>query len=57
MPVALSDVVMKLLAKAPEYRYQTAAGLVADLQQCLSWKPPAASSRSRSARMTPPTAC
>ena len=31
---ALSDVVMKLLAKAPEERYQSAAGLADDLRAC-----------------------
>lgn len=34
IPVAISDIVMKLLAKAPEDRYQSAAGLVADLRWC-----------------------
>ena len=36
LPVALSDVVMKLLAKTVEARYQTAAGLVGDLRQALA---------------------
>ena len=36
VPAALSAVVMKLLAKAAEERYQTAAGLAADLRRCLS---------------------
>ena len=36
MPEALSAVVMKLLAKAAEARYQTAAGLEADLRSCLA---------------------
>jgi PAS domain S-box-containing protein len=35
VPVPLSDMVMKLLAKAAEERYQSAAGLAADLSQ---WK-------------------
>jgi serine/threonine protein kinase len=35
LPAALSDVVMKLMGKAAESRYQTAGGLVADLRQCL----------------------
>jgi predicted ATPase/signal transduction histidine kinase/GAF domain-containing protein len=34
-PRALSAIVMKLLAKSPEERYQTAAGLEADLRRCL----------------------
>jgi predicted ATPase/signal transduction histidine kinase/tRNA A-37 threonylcarbamoyl transferase component Bud32 len=32
LPEALSRLVMKLMAKAPEHRYQTAAGLAADLR-------------------------
>jgi PAS domain S-box-containing protein len=35
LPRMLSALVLKLLAKAPEQRYQTAAGVVADLQACL----------------------
>jgi predicted ATPase/signal transduction histidine kinase len=35
VPRALSDIVMKLLRKAPELRYQSAAGLAADLRHCL----------------------
>ena len=35
VPEALSAVVLKLLAKTPEERYQTAAGLEADLRRCL----------------------
>jgi PAS domain S-box-containing protein len=35
LPIALSDVVMKLLAKTAEARYQTAAGLASDLRHCL----------------------
>lgn len=34
LPVALSDVVMKLMAKNPEDRYQSAYGLKADLLEC-----------------------
>jgi predicted ATPase/signal transduction histidine kinase/tRNA A-37 threonylcarbamoyl transferase component Bud32 len=33
LPELLSSLVMKLMAKAPEHRYQTAAGLAADLRQ------------------------
>ena len=35
IPVVLSELVMKLLAKAAEDRYQTARGLGADLKECL----------------------
>ncbi len=39
IPEPISGIVMKLLAKAAEERYQTAAGLVHDLQHCLqSWQ-------------------
>ncbi|MFD0682214.1 MULTISPECIES: AAA family ATPase [unclassified Paenibacillus] len=33
---SISDIVMKLLAKAPEDRYQSAYGLLADLRKCAS---------------------
>ena len=36
IPQALDAIVMKLLAKTPEERYQTAAGLEADLRLCLA---------------------
>ncbi|MBW4680444.1 MAG: AAA family ATPase [Microcoleus vaginatus WJT46-NPBG5] len=36
IPQAVSDIVMKLLAKTAEDRYQTAAGLKFDLEICLS---------------------
>jgi PAS domain S-box-containing protein len=36
VPAAISAIVMKLLAKAAEERYQTAAGLERDLQHCLA---------------------
>ncbi|MBD2040743.1 ATP-binding sensor histidine kinase [Microcoleus sp. FACHB-672] len=36
IPQAVSDIVMKLLAKTAEDRYQTAAGLKFDLELCLS---------------------
>ncbi|MBW8830589.1 MAG: AAA family ATPase [Burkholderiales bacterium] len=35
IPEAVSDIVMKLLAKLPEDRYQSAHGLQADLERCL----------------------
>ncbi len=36
VPLALSAIVMKCLAKTAEDRYQTAAGLAADLHRCLA---------------------
>jgi PAS domain S-box-containing protein len=36
IPKAVSDIIMKLLAKTAEERYQTAAGVEADLKICLS---------------------
>ena len=36
IPQALSSIAMKLLAKTAEERYQTAAGVEADLRRCLS---------------------
>ena len=36
VPAAISEIVMKLLAKTAEDRYQTAAGLTADLRKCLA---------------------
>jgi PAS domain S-box-containing protein len=36
IPDQLSAIILKLLAKAPEDRYQTAAGVEADLRRCLS---------------------
>ena len=36
IPTAISDIVMKLLAKTAEDRYQTAAGVAHDLKRCLS---------------------
>lgn len=36
IPPVLSDIVMKLLEKTAEARYQTAAGLQADLRRCLT---------------------
>lgn len=34
IPEALSDIVLKLMAKSPESRYQSAAGLIHDLKYC-----------------------
>jgi PAS domain S-box-containing protein len=36
VPESLSAIVLKLLAKSPEERYQTAAGLEADFRRCLA---------------------
>ena len=36
VPAALSGIIMKLLAKTAEERYQTAAGLARDLRRCLT---------------------
>jgi predicted ATPase/signal transduction histidine kinase len=36
VPVCVSAIVMKLLAKTPEERYQTASGLESDLRRCLA---------------------
>jgi predicted ATPase/signal transduction histidine kinase/DNA-binding response OmpR family regulator/serine/threonine protein kinase/HPt (histidine-containing phosphotransfer) domain-containing protein len=36
LPAQVSDIIMKLLAKTAEERYQTAAGLALDLQRCLA---------------------
>lgn len=36
IPKMVSDIVMKLLAKTAEDRYQTAAGVMLDLQRCLA---------------------
>jgi predicted ATPase len=39
VPVSVSMIILKLLAKTAEERYQTAAGVEADLRKCLSdWK-------------------
>ncbi|MBK9264652.1 MAG: AAA family ATPase [Polyangiaceae bacterium] len=35
-PVVVSSIVMKLLAKSPDERYQSARGLALDLERCLS---------------------
>jgi predicted ATPase/two-component sensor histidine kinase/GAF domain-containing protein len=61
VPAALCAIVMKLLAKTAEDRYQTAAGLEADLRRCLAeWEargdiaPFAAGSRDASRRLLVP---
>jgi predicted ATPase/signal transduction histidine kinase len=36
VPAVLSDIVMRLMSKAPEDRYQSAAGAAADLDVCLA---------------------
>ncbi|MCP4132041.1 MAG: AAA family ATPase [bacterium] len=36
LPKALSDIVMKLLSKMPEERYQNCFGLMSDLEECLN---------------------
>ncbi|AKT39493.1 AAA family ATPase [Chondromyces crocatus] len=36
VPVIVADIIMKLLEKAPEGRYQTAVGLGVDLRRCLT---------------------
>src|SRR5262249_59774334 len=36
IPTSVSAIIMKLLAKTAEERYQTAAGLEADLRRCLA---------------------
>jgi serine/threonine protein kinase len=39
IPLPISELVMRLLAKAPDERYQCAAGVRADLQHCLDeWR-------------------
>lgn len=34
VPLILSSIILRLLAKSPEYRYQTAEGVLADLGRC-----------------------
>jgi serine/threonine protein kinase len=55
LPSVLSEIVLKLLAKVPDDRYQSAAGLQRDLERCLrQWRESGTSRRSRSGRTTPP---
>ena len=50
VPAVLSQIVMKLLAKTAEDRYQTAAGLASDLRRCLAeWERSGGSGRLHSA--------
>lgn len=35
IPVVISDIIMKLLSKNPEDRYQNSLGLMADIEECL----------------------
>ena len=58
VPSAVSAIIMKLLAKTAEERYQTAAGVEHDLRRCLAeWERVAASTPSRSASTTCRTGC
>jgi serine/threonine protein kinase len=58
VPGPLSAIVMKLLAKTAEERYQTAAGVEADLRRCLAeWEAAAASRHFCWARTTLWTGC
>lgn len=41
VPVVLSSVILRLLLKSPEQRYQSAEGVLADLRRCLSNLTPA----------------
>ena len=52
IPAPLSAIVMKLLAKTAEDRYQTAAGVEADLRRCLSQWERGSDSATRSAIRT-----
>ena len=65
VPILLSDIVLKLLAKMPEERYQSADGLVADLQEARrQWRSrgndafvPAGARGSRARGCSFPTGC
>ena len=55
IPAPVSDIVMKLLAKTAEERYQTAAGVERDLRRCLAeWERRAVSPTSRWAKQDVP---
>ncbi len=36
IPVIISDIIMKLLSKIPEERYQSSYGIIADLKKCIN---------------------
>jgi PAS domain S-box-containing protein len=56
LPAQISAVVLKLLAKTAEERYQTAAGVKSDLQRCLDeWERGSATRRSIRTRRNTPT--
>ena len=58
VPAVLSAIVMKLLAKTAEDRYQTAAGLESDLRRCLAeWEASGGSTISHLASATRRTGC
>ena len=58
VPAPVSAIIMKLLAKTAEDRYQTAAGVESDLRRCLAeWEAGAGSTSSRSANTTRRTGC
>jgi len=53
VPTSVSAIIMKLLAKTAEERYQTAAGAESDLRRCLAeWELCATSTNSRLANTT-----
>ena len=55
VPAAVSEIVMKLLAKTAEDRYQTAAGVEHDLRRCLAeWEAHGRIEPLRSANATRP---
>ena len=58
LPAQVSAIIMKLLAKTAEDRYQTAAGLERDLRRCLAqWEAEGRIGTSRWANTTRPTGC